>query len=306
MKNKRTKTLFTLLTLLLSTSLYSQSRTITSIPFSIEKNCIYIYCKVNGTDSLKFLFDTGADGSVINQSSLPKANLKIDGKSLNVGSNGKNEVEMSSKNDILIGTIHKKEVSFTIIEYGDARFDGVLGTDLMKGHIIEIDYHKQLVNFYKDDDKNIDYTGYTKLKMYSEIYPTYIKSKMIIDGKEFPGLFGLDTGADDALTIASPFARKNDLVNKMPLIGSASFQGSDGSVQELRIVLCPEIQFAGKYLYRVPAALSQASEGIDANDTLAGFFGNAFLKKFNTIIDYKNHFIYFKLNHNLYSDYQDK
>ncbi len=290
----------------LSLSLYSQSIPVESIPFKIEKNHIYIYCKVNDTDSLKFLFDTGAAGTVINQQSTRKLNLKTDGKSINVGSNGQNDVDVSSGNEITLGTIRKKEILLTIIPYGTDEFDGVLGTDVMMGHIVEIDYYGQVINFYDEDDKNINYDGFTKLKMYSDIYPTCIKSAVVINGKKYKGLFGLDTGADDVLTFASPFLEKYNLINKMIKIGSARGQGSDGTVFEVPVVLCPEIRFAEKHLYRIPALLSSATDGTDATDKLAGFYGNAFLKKFNTIIDYKNHLIYFRLNKNLYTDFYEE
>lgn len=286
--------------------LFAQEKTTyTTIPFTVEKNCIFIYCKVNDTDSLKFLFDTGADGSVINSSANSKLVLNINGKAINVGSNGQQEVEKSAGNTISLGNIQLKDVLFTLIAYGDAAFDGVMGTDLMQGHIIEIDYFRQQLIFYKHENNDIDWQPYTKCKIYDELYPTCMESKIIIGDKTFVGLFGLDTGADDAFTIAAPYARKNDFINQMKKIGAAHFQGSDGSKYELPIVLCPEVLFAGKHLYRIPTALSNATEGIDASDKIAGFFGNAFLKKFNTIIDYKNKFIYFKLNHHLYTDFYE-
>lgn len=300
------KKTITFIVTLISISFYSQSNPVTTVPITVEGNSIYIYCKVNERDSLKFLFDTGADGTVINKSSLEKVNLNVDGKSINVGSNGQNEVESSSENELILGTIKKNEVFFTIIPFGTDAFDGVLGTDMMKGHIIEIDYDRGLIKFYAEDDKNIILQGYTKLKIYSDIYPTYIKSTISVGEKKFKGLFGLDTGADDALTLASPFVRKNDLTDKGDKIGLSRSEGSDGSVYESIIIQLPEIEFAGKHLYNVPASLSNSTEGIDASDKLAGFYGNAVLKKFNMIIDYKNQLIYFKLNQNLYSDFFDE
>ena len=71
----------------------------------------------------------------------------------------------------------------TIIPFGTDAFDGVIGTDIMKGHIIEIEYHKQVLNFYDKNDKNINYNDYTKLKMFTDNYPTYIKSTLLIKGK---------------------------------------------------------------------------------------------------------------------------
>lgn len=273
------------------------------IPFSLEKNSIYIYCKVNKTDSIRFLFDTGADGSVININSKKKVPLKIDGKSENRGSNGMNTVEYSSNNTVEFGSIQKTNIQLTMIPYNNANFDGVFGTDMMTGKIIEIDYHKKEIRFYDENDPSINFSGYEKMKLHLiDNYPC-IESSITANGKEYSGFFGLDSGADDALTMASPFAKKNDLANVMKKMGKATAQGSDGSVYEMPVVLCPSIKFAQKYLYNVPITISGSTEGMDSTEKMAGFFGNKFLKRFNTIIDFKNKYIYFKLNKNLYSEF---
>lgn len=281
----------------------SAQKSPTLIPFSLENNSVYLNGKVNTTENIKFLFDTGADGSVININSKKKVDLKIDGTSQNKGSNGVNTVDYSSHNTVQFGDIQKTDVSFTLIPYGEVNFDGVFGTDLMKGKIIEIDYHKNVIRFYDENDSSIDFSGYEKMKLHLiDNYPA-VESSITVNDKEYSGYFGLDSGADDALTIASPYARKNSLANTMKTIGKATAQGSDGSVYEMPVVLCPSITFAHKFLYNVPITLSNSTEGIDASEKMAGFFGNAFLKRFNTIIDFKNQFIYFKLNKNLYSEF---
>ncbi|RKE81889.1 retropepsin-like aspartic protease [Chryseobacterium sp. AG363] len=290
------------LTLLLCIAASAQ-KPISVLPFFLENNSVYVYCKVNKTDSIKFLFDTGADGSVINSNSKKKIPLKIDGKSENRGSNGVNTVDYSSHNTIQFGDIEKKEIRFTLIPYESVRFDGVFGTDLMKGNLIEIDYHRNEIRFYDEDDLLMDLTGYEKVKLHMiDNYPA-VESIIMVNDKEYSGFFGLDSGADDVLTIASPFANKNVLVTAMKTIGKATAQGSDGSVYEMPVVLCPAVQFAQKYLYNLPVTLSGSTEGIDSTEKMVGFFGNQFLKRFNTVIDFKNGFIYFKLNKNLYSEF---
>lgn len=297
------KFIYLFLTVFISTFISAQKGP-TVIPFSLENNSIYLHCKVNKTENVKFLFDTGADGSVININSKKKVDLKIDGKAQNKGSNGVNTVDYSNHNTVQFGDIQKTDVSFTLIPYGDVNFDGVFGTDLMTGKIIEIDYHKNVIRFYDEHDPSIDFSGYEKMKLHLiDNYPS-VESSITVNGKEYSGFFGLDSGADDALTIASPYARKNSLANTMKTIGKATAQGSDGSVYEMPVVLCPSITFAHKFLYNVPITLSSSTEGIDASEKMAGFFGNAFLKRFNTVIDFKNGLIYFKLNKHLYSEFK--
>lgn len=63
------KKLMNFMSLFVLMTLHAQSKPIESIPFVIERNHIYLNVKVNEIDSLKFLFDTGADGSCVNQDS---------------------------------------------------------------------------------------------------------------------------------------------------------------------------------------------------------------------------------------------
>ncbi|AEA45491.1 retropepsin-like aspartic protease [Fluviicola taffensis] len=269
-------------------------------PFLIENNGIYIYCKVNDIDSVRFLFDTGADGSVINTDSNKQIKLKVDGESMNEGSNGTNKVSQSNNNLISFSEFEQKNVSFTLIPFGTTDFDGVFGTNLMKNYVIEINYDRKTLKFTEHVAFNADLSSYDKINIhFVNNYPT-ISSTLVIQGKKITGFFGLDTGASDALTIASPYERKHDFKHKTDQIATATFQGSDGSSYEMAIVRAPELKVEKKSFYSIPMNLSTAKEGIDATEKMAGFFGNNFLKRFNTVLDLKNGFIYLKVNENLY------
>ena len=287
----------------LSINLFGQSTPIAIRPFTLEKSSIYFYCQVNGSDSLKFLFDTGADGSVINENSIGKVSLKIDGESLNIGSNGSNVVKSSSNNTLASGNFIRKQVQLTVIPYQTTAFDGVFGTDLMNGNIIEIDYEKKQLRFYDPSTYKNELTAYSKNKIYFPGHYLSIKGALKIKGKLYKGFFGLDTGADDLLVISSPFSKKNGLATKTQHIGSSVSQGSDGSIYESPTVIIPEIKFGELSFYRLYVDLSTATQGGNAATDKAGFFGNDFLKRFNIVLDMKNAYIYFKPNHNLYTKF---
>ena len=123
-----------------------------TVPFTLENNCIFLYCKVNETDSLKFLFDTGADGSVINLDSKKAVAVTADGKSVNTGSNGTNDVASSSNNRVSFSGIANEKVSLMLIPFGTEEFDGVFGTNLMNKHVIEIDYDRRVLKFYEPSE----------------------------------------------------------------------------------------------------------------------------------------------------------
>ena len=77
------------------------------IPFTIaEDGRIYVTAFVNGSDSLRFLVDTGASSIVLNTNSLKLKGLIHNGKSVdNLGTSGENTIEYSNDNFVKVGTI---------------------------------------------------------------------------------------------------------------------------------------------------------------------------------------------------------
>jgi predicted aspartyl protease len=280
----------------------AQTKQINTIPFVLENNCVYIYCQVNAVDSLKFLFDTGANGSVLSEAAATRIKLPRTGTTRNVGSNGTNTVSQSAGNAIRFGSFIKKNALLTLIPYEGFNFDGVFGTDLMKGYVIEVDYHKKELRFYEPASYHNDLSTYARCKLrFVDDYPT-ITSTIVANGRRYSGRFGLDTGADDVLTVAAPFGRRHGLPARLPRIGTAVSQGSDGSTYESPVALAPEIRFGRKCFYRVPATLSQSTSGVNATVDKAAFWGNGFLKRFNAVWDFDRNYLYLKPNKNLYTE----
>ncbi|RTQ52165.1 hypothetical protein EJV47_03830 [Hymenobacter gummosus] len=224
------------------------------------------------------------------------------GTSLNVGSNGSNTVAESTGNRIAFGGLTKADATFTVIPYENTAFDGVFGTDLMAGYVIEINYQQKELRFY-DGVQQVDLNGYSRHKLrFINNYPT-IRCAVTARNKRYPGWFGLDTGADNVLTVAAPFVRQHGLVSKLPKIGSAVSQGSDGSSYENPIVLATALHVGQQPFYRLPIDLSQSTEGTDAAADKAGYWGNNFLKRFDAVWDFPNRTLYLRPNNNLYTKF---
>jgi hypothetical protein len=284
------------------TTLCAQSSPKTILPFTLKDNGIYVRCAVNATDSLTFLFDTGANGSVINAASAVAKALTRTGTTLNVGSNGHNTVDQSTGNTITFGRLQKANVTFTLIPYETSAFDGVFGTDLMAGYVIEINYQKKELRFY-DTVQQVDLSGYSQHKLrFIANYPT-IRCSLRTPHARYSGWFGLDTGADNVLIVAAPFVKQHGLVTKLPKIGSSVSQGSDGSTYENPLVLTSAMHVGAQPFYRLPIELSQSTQGVDAAADKAGYWGNNFLKRFDAVWDFPHHTLYLRPNSNLYTKF---
>lgn len=75
------------------------------IPFAIAEDCrIYITAFVNGSDSLRFLVDTGASSIVLNINSTKLKGLIHNGDSVdNLGTSGENTATYSNDNSVRVG-----------------------------------------------------------------------------------------------------------------------------------------------------------------------------------------------------------
>ena len=183
--------------------LHAQQKPLVTLPFELKSdNRIYIKCRVNQSDTLTFLFDTGAGAMVINESILgKKLNLVFDSETNNVGANGENKVKTSTKNNLFFGNIRTDSVTYLTIPYGDVPFDGVFGNNVMKKYVIEINYHKKLLCFYDPEHYEFDTKQYDKFDLKFILGVPAITAALFIDDKKIIAPFEMDTGGDSGLII---------------------------------------------------------------------------------------------------------
>ena len=269
-----------------------------TIPFTLGKdNGIHLKGKINNSDTLDFLFDTGAGISVIPSSIInQKVNLTIDGSQENGGTDGVATVDKSSKNTIEINNLKWENVPLLSINYQKPSFDAVLGWIAFEDKIVEIDYEKSVLVIHPFLP-NLS-TEYTRLEFKLIGGIPYIKCKLIVNEKECEGWFDFDTGSDGELMIGQKFAKDNLLNNVMKNIGTSKSVGSTGIEIKNNDVILPKLKLGEYEMYQIPLSIQeQEVEGNEHNENI----GNNILKRFNAIIDFKNNYIYLKPNNLFYA-----
>ncbi|WP_111707410.1 retropepsin-like aspartic protease [Lutibacter citreus] len=270
---------------------------IDTIPFELgTDNQIHITGKINKSDSLNVIFDTGANAIVIVSKLIgDKVNLKLDGNTLNNGSDGTKTVETSSSNKLEIGNLNWDNVELLSIDFQNPNFDGVLGWIAFENKIVEIDYENKLLIIHKS--MQTVPKGFSKIdtKMIGGI--PYIKGTITIENKISSGWFEYDTGYDSSFSLSQKFASENGLNGVLKKIGSSTSLGSTGIKWKATDYILPKLQIGEFKLFNVPLSIDEKDpKGIENNNIL----GNNLLKRFNAIIDLKNFEIYLKPN-NLYN-----
>jgi membrane-associated protease RseP (regulator of RpoE activity) len=117
-----------------------------------------------------------------------------------------------------------------------------------------------------------------------------------VDGT--PGMFEIDTGAEDSLTLNTPFVKENDIVAKYSarLYGFAG-EGVGGR-ETAYFVRVHTFQLAGIPVHSIVTELSQDTAGVTSETTFAGIVGIGVLKRFNVVLDYRDCKMYLEKNRN--------
>ncbi len=290
-------TLIFLFLIFQTNSLFGQD----TIPFILGKNNkIYIKVRINNSEELNFMFDTGADENAIKKSVLDKkAICKIDGKDKNIGVGGTHEVETSSANTIKISTTNITNQRLVVLDYDDDFEDGIIGWPFFENKVVNINYgikkiiiHDKLPEIPKE---------YIKLKCRKINNLFYIPLTLVVNGKKNTDWYELDTGCDSSIIISNLLARKRNLIGKMTKIGSSVTTGSDNHEIENDQVLLDEVRMKKYRFFRIPINVAITESTEENNDLL----GNNFLKRFHLFLDFSQNTIYLKVNNLVHTPYDE-
>ncbi len=270
------------------------------LPFEHYYGLIFLSVRVNGSEPMSFVFDTGASLTLINEQSAARLGLKLRGQRRISGAAGGNGV---------INLAYAKGVA---IDLGDARFapdqvgvtslalpekffghpmDGILGGDFIRRYVIEIDYAGKALTLYEPKTYHAGHGGANAetlaLKMIG-VYPC-VSARLKLPGREaLDVLFGIDTGAaggGGGLILNSPFVRRHKLIESMPkaLPGFAGGLSGDSRVATGRA----ESLTLGRTAVLNPiVGFSQATTSTFAWTKPNGILGSDIWQRFRVTLDY--------------------
>ncbi len=281
----------------------AQNTPLTSIPFDMGADGrICLWCKVNQSDSLYFLLDTGASDMVINSTRLDKVEMLFDGSVSNLGTTGSGDIARSSSNDFTLGSIKHQETPFISIPYPNERFDGVLGLSVLRMYTVEINYDTKMVYLYDKESYTSDNPHRSKLEFRHSVPFTRVTIKS--GEKELHPIVEIDTGSDRALDLSTPFVKEHSLATHFnPPYAISTVYGSDGASGNINNVYFDSLELGSYTLYKIPGGWSELEFGMLNSQGCDGMMGNNLLKRFNIVLDFKNDYIYWTPNNYLYTPF---
>jgi hypothetical protein len=248
------------------------------IPFTLGDNDkIYVKGRLNGGAEQSFQFDLGCGGGVIKESSTGAARMKFDDSITLSNSDGVNQVPYSTSNHLEIAGLHWRDLPFAVADNMTHREDGLLGNTLFQDKVVEIDYDKGVLVIH-DALPSID-TAYSKHTIILDGVVPFVRGTLTIAGTRSQGWFMLDTGAYTSILYSDRISPWNKLIEEL-----CNSLGSDEPGPRLTI---------GEHAF---SSFNYTVENGSRNNDHLGLLGNDILKRFNTILDNQNGFVYLRPN----------
>jgi len=276
------------------------------IPFAIAGDSrIYITAFVNGSDSLRFLVDTGASSLVLNTNSPKLKGLIHSGEVAdNLGTSGENSIEYSNDNSVNVGTIQYDNAGCAHIPYPPEYWDGVFGLNGLAAFNIEINYDDFKIYCYPKDTVEVDSSFVSFPFTYKYDVP-FIHLPIKLNGILHNLFLEVDTGSDRIIDLNTPFVNKHNLLESQKPFAISRIASSDGGSGELKNVFFDEVIVGPYIMPKVAGAFSTLTSGMQSKEDIDGMIGNNFLKRFNMLIDFKNNILYLQPNNFYYTPFYD-
>lgn len=271
-----------------SGSRYDKSKKKAEIPFYRKDGSIMLPIKLNNsTKILHFILDTGANGMAIRKSLGDSLNLEITHTNNVSVVGGGMQVPVSRGNTVCFSdSFSLQNQNIALFEGLGTRMDGIIGLNLAKEYILNLDFDKQILSLFSFGEYAFDKDGETldiTLPSGIVMVPATLN---IVGKKEVSGSFVFDTGAHYHAIGFEAFVRKNRLL----LSGFKS--ENQGTTQSLGIVTpvfngkCYSFRFGKNIkLQNIPITLQASSGRKIADDEPDGSIGIDLLGQFNITID---------------------
>lgn len=264
-----------------------------NIPFELHNNHIYLQVKVNNSEPLSFILDTGAS-SIISRKRAESLGLKFRGKEKGFGV-GENAVEASFVEGVSLNlsgaTLSRQKLAAVDLEDLQKSLgrtvDDILGYSFFSRFVVEIDYAAKTINLHSP--KSFRYKGKgERVPIIVDADSGLIFARAVVKPSNRPpikGLFEIDSGGGHALILNKPFVERNNLLTAAQKANVVSLGGIVGSSRAVAGTV-ETLQIGRNSIKNVNTYFSLSTGGMLASEEFDGNIGNDFLRRFKVIFDY--------------------
>jgi hypothetical protein len=265
------------------------------IPFEMVTRHIMIKVKINNSAPLWFILDTGDKVAIVDLKRAESLGLTLKDE-VRVGGAGAGVLKGSTVKDASLNVLglegNTQPVALALpLDILKPNFgheiDGIIGGDLIKQFVVEIDYPAHVLKFH--DKAKFTYAGPGEsipMRLNSGGHPI-IDAEVTVTGRPaIKGKFVVDIGSGGSLALHAPFVAQEHLPlpdqKTIRAIGGGGtggrVTGRMGRIAELRI---------GKFqIADTPTLFSEDKSGAFASREMQGNIGAQILRKFKVFLDY--------------------
>ncbi len=301
-----------LLLLFVIVSSLSAKEALTKIPFELHGNHIFIKVKLNDSEPLHFIFDTGAASTIISQQKAKKLKLDSDGF-VTVRSNKGPTIAYYSldntftfENNVNLNHVRVSQLKLDHLDrILERSVDGVIGHDLLKHFVVLVNYDRFQLELY-DQNSFVPLANYHQRTFDLIAGRPYIQAALVLDnGEIYKGKFQLDNGSGSAVTLYSPFVDQYNIQNKIGKTDLIYTIGFTGIIDRNYAGRLPAFDVGAFQINNIPIRLNQSYYFKKAFKDGIGHIGNGLLKRFNIAFDYKNKVSYWKPNDSFVQEFRE-
>ncbi len=271
------------------------------IPFEVTAaNNIKFKSVLNGIDTLDLFFDTGGTELVLRHEAI-KTQTSLLTKGRNQRSyKEENYVPLKGRHTLGLGSMTWDDLTVFPVELGPKETAGHFGWNLFKDRIVGLDYDKKRLTLYPSIDGITD--GYVKLRI------EYINTLFCVEGsvkvneKSYPNRYLFDTGFQRAIILDKDLRAESNFPTDLPVLKESKLRNGAGQEFINQVVNVDQVCLGNSCAENVPTQLLSTPNPARFQTHI---LGNEFLKRFNTIFDFKNGYVYLKANSLMRLPYAD-
>lgn len=273
------------------------------VPLELSGGHLFVRVRVNDSEPLRFLLDSGAGANIISLAAVNDLGLKVSGEIAAKGIAGYESAGFVQINSLSIGDVELIEQTIGAIEFPPqialalGGISGALGYDFFSRVTVTIDFRSATMIMYRPEF----FDAKTNFAAQSGAYefPLTFSSKIPQIEATLAGATGrfiVDLGSNLGIIIHHSFATRvgletPDLPTDLALGDGASeaagVGGMGGTVGRMELELS-EFSIGPLKLTNVPAMILEEKQGLSASRTIAGNLGARFWKDFRLTLDYSS------------------
>ena len=274
--------------------------------FPIEFNGKHIFIRAGAgkSDSLRFVFDSGASNMSIDSAAAEHAGIsRENAERVYAGGHGGAQFYLMAKNQTFrLGGVKLENVNPLLVDFSrmtratGMKLDGLIGYELLNTYVTGIDFERKEMSLY-NNIKEADTSGYTGIPFEFNkgvLIPRFPVTITLPDGEQFTGRVMFDSGGFFTLLVSIGYNKFHGLSQKLPNRTLRKMQGLNATNTEERAAI-KGMRFNGFELGEMPIDLT-INDKAEASDGYLGMIGIEIIQKFNIILDYADKKIYLKPN----------